>query len=372
MKRRALCGLLTVLVGILFLTGIVVGQDHGASGSTQDLSAALSQHVLPSADLVKSRAKSPQQQRVLANYSCLPLSFEPNQGQADSPVKYLARGGQFNVFFTPDEVVFGFARRHARPLSLEDLKEAAAVEPSDYSSLQLRLVGADLHVHVSGVEELRGRANYLVGRDPSQWHLNLPTFARVYYSHVYPGVDLVYYGNQGELESDFIIAPGADPQTVQLSVTGAEAISIAASGDLVLRMKNGELRLCKPLVYQQLGNSRKEIAGSYVLDSNGLIGFRVSHYDNNQPLIIDPVLSYSTYLGGEASDEANAIAVDANGNAYITGDTTSTKFPTTLGPATGDMFVAKLDPNGAKVYVTYVGSTNPTLTDAPTGIGVDL
>ncbi len=352
-----------VLAGILFLVGVSVGQD-----AVRTKAGA----VHSSTDLVKSQmapAPPAQKQRVLANYSRLPLSFEPNQGQAGSPVKYLARGGQFNVFLTPDEVVFGFARRHARRRSVFDLEETAALEPAELSSLELRMVDANPSSPVVGVEELRGKANYLVGRDRSQWHLNLPTFAKVRYSNVYPGVDLLYYGNQGELESDFIIAPGANPEAVKLSIVGAEQVTLDSSGDVVLRMKAGELRLRKPLVYQEAGNRRKEIAGSYVLASNNQVGFRVSEYDHQRPLIVDPVLSYSTYLGGNQFDEANAIAVDSNGNAYITGDTSSTTFPTTTGPGTGDMFVAKLDANGAKLYATYAGGT--TLTDFPTGVGVD-
>ncbi len=367
MERRAPF----VLAWILFLLGTSVGQDDVARTKGRVAPAAIQDPTRSSFAPAKNRpsASSAQKTQAIANYSRLPLSFEPNRGQAGSPVKYLARGGQFNVFLTQDEVAFGFARRHSRRRSVLDMEDPAELEPPELSSLELRLVGANLFSPVLGEEQLGGTANYLVGRDPGQWHVNLPTFAKVRYRNVYPGVDLLYYGNQGELESDFIIAPGADLEAVKLSVAGAEAITVAPSGDLVLRMKAGELRLRKPLVYQTVGSSRKEIAGGYVLAGNNQVSFRVARYDHSQPLIIDPVLSYSTYLGGDQFDEATAIAVDSAGNAYITGDTSSTNFPTTLGPATGDMFVAKLSPTGTKVYATYVGGT--TLLDFPVGIGVD-
>ncbi len=360
-----------VLAWILFLLGTSVGQDDVARTKGRVAQAAIQNPTRSAVASAKNRpsASSAQKTQALANYSRLPLSFEPNQGQAGSPVKYLARGGQFNVFLTQDELAFGFARRHSHRRSVFDMEDSAALEAPELSSLELRLVGANPSSPVWGEEQLGGTANYLVGRDPSQWHVNLPTFAKIRYRNVYPGVDLLYYGNQGELESDFIIAPGANPEAVKLSVAGAEAITIAPSGDLVLRMQDGELRLRKPLVYQTVGTSRKQIAGGYVLASNNQVSFRVARYDHKQPLIIDPVLSYSTYLGGSGSDEANAIAVDSAGNAYITGDTSSTNFPTTQGPATGDMFVAKLSPTGTKVYATYVGGT--TLGDLARGIGVD-
>ncbi|MGC2322772.1 MAG: hypothetical protein WA463_09100, partial [Terriglobales bacterium] len=240
-----------------------------------------------------------------ANYQRLPLSFEPNQGQAGSDVQYLARGGHFNVFLTHDEVVFSFARRSARRRQLFDNADGGS-EPPTLSSIELRLQGASPRAAVSGVEALLGKANYLVGRDPKQWHLDLPTFAKVRYRNVYPGIDLLYYGNQGELESDFIIAPGANPEAVKLSVAGAEGMTIDASGDLILRMQDGALRLRKPLVYQESGSSRQQIAGSYVLAGQNQVGFRVAQYDHSRRLVIDPVLSYSTYLGGNGVDEATA------------------------------------------------------------------
>ena len=241
-------------------------------------------------------------------------------------------------------------------------------------------MGANPHPHVAGLEELPGKVNYLLGNDATKWHTNIPTYAKVQYQGVYPGVDLVYYSQQEQLEYDFVVAPEVDPQVIRLAFAdlgGAElnpAPTIATNGDLILQTAGGELHLHKPLVYQEADGVRQEIAGGYVLLSepqdsglqtrdSGLqppqVGFAVAAYDPHKPLVIDPGLSYSTYLGG--NDVGFGIAVDPAGNAYVTGQTASTHFPTVnpLQPAFGggpdDAFVAKLNASGsALVYSTYL------------------
>jgi hypothetical protein len=190
----------------------------------------------------------------------------------------------------------------------------------------MKLVGANPEPQVMGLDELPGKVNYFLGNDPTKWRTDVPTYAKVRYKDIYPGVDLVYYGNQRQLEYDFIVAPGADPTAVTLAFQGAEKLDIDAQGDLRLRLAGGDLRLHKPRIYQQVNGTRHEIPGGYVLNPKAqVVRFQLGPYDPGQPLIIDPVLSYSTYLGG------SGIAVDAAGNAYVTGTTFSTDFPTTPG-----------------------------------------
>ncbi len=322
---------------------------------------------------------------VLKTYGRLPLPFETNLGQTDSEVKFLARGAGYTVFLTPSEAVLvlrspqtsdqtpapvvarldrrarGQRERETRP------QRAATV-------VRLGLVGANPDPGVVGLEPLSGKANYFTGNDPQKWRTGIPTYAKVRYRDVYPGVDVVYYGAQQQLEYDFVVAPGADPTRIRLAVTGAEALSVDAAGDLVLQTASGALRLHKPLIYQVRDGVRQEIAGGYVLLGKDRVGFRVAAYDTGRPVVIDPVLSYSTYLGGGSSDIGYGIAVDSAGNAYVTGTTFSSDFPTVnaLQPTRHgyyDAFVAKLNPAGsALVYSTYLGGRSQ---DYGYGIAVD-
>jgi hypothetical protein len=221
------------------------------------------------------------------------------------------------------------------------------------------LAGANPSPHVTGRDELPGKSNYFVGNDPARWRTNVPAYARVHYRDVYPGVDLVYYGNQGQLEYDFVVAAGADPGRIRMSFDGARDIRIDARGDLMLHVAGGDLRQHKPVVYQEVAGVRQQIAGRYVMKGKGQVGFELGAYDETRPLVIDPVLVYSTYLGGAADDPGNGIAVDAVGNAYVTGSTTSNDFPVTIGAfdttrAGQDAFVVKrrsheCDPQGSLV-----------------------
>ncbi len=179
-----------------------------------------------------------------------------------------------------------------------------------------------------GENELAGKANYLVGDDPSKWRTDVPTYARVRYADVYPGVDLVYYGNQRQLEYDFRVAPGADPRAVSLRFDGADKLDVDANGDLLLKLGESVVRQPKPFVYQEVAGARREVEAGYALDADGRVRFAVGEYDRGATLVIDPVLVYSTYLGGSGGDQGWGVAVDSAGNAYIAGFTTSTNFPT--------------------------------------------
>jgi hypothetical protein len=226
---------------------------------------------------------------VVPDYGKLPLSFEANQGQTAAEVKYLVHGHGYTLFLTSGEAVI------ASPKS---------------SSLRMKFRGANLAPEISGVDEQSGKTNYFVGNDPSKWHSNVPTYSKVRYKNVYSGIDLVYYGNQQRLEYDFIVGPGADPERIGFDLQGASKISRSAAGDLVVAMGEKEIRWHKPLAYQEDGGVRHEIAGRYVIKSKRHVGFELSNYDRSKTLFIDPVLAYSTYLGGSLDDAANAIAVE--------------------------------------------------------------
>src|SRR5438876_7867478 len=278
-------------------------------------------------------------------YGKLPLSFEANRGQIDSRVKFLNRGRGYTLFLTQTEAVLAF--RHPTK--------------SEQTALRLRLLGASSASSLVGVEELPGKVNYFIGKDREKWRTNIPTYAQVKHKDVYPGVDLVYYGNQRQLEFDFIVGPGANPSAIRLEVEGADRLDVNAQGDLVLHVNDGQLRLQKPAVYQAVKGIRQEVSGSYVLTDTHQVSFQVAAYDASRPLVIDPVLFYSTYLGGSARDSGRGIAVDAAGNAYVTGGA-SPDFPTTPGAfqpsSPGGAFVTKLNPTGSGlVYSTFLGSS---------------
>ena len=299
----------------------------------------------------------------------LPLFFEPNQGQTAPQVKFLARGAGYGLFLTADEAVL---RLQPSAASAQHSATRSQREPS--SVIRMRLDGANSSARISGASPLPGKSNYFIGNDPSKWHHDIPQFARVQYEAVYPGIDLVYYGDQGRLEYDFRVAPGADPNQIALSFKGASARIY--SGDLLLATGQGDVRFHAPRIYQQDGKVQKAIVGSFRQLADNKIGFAIGTYDHARELVIDPVLSYSTYLGGSGTESLVSIAVDSSGDIYVAGTTDSADFPVTDSSAkTGlkNIFISKINatqtPASAQlVFSHYLGGND---TDLAAGIGVD-
>ncbi len=293
------------------------------------------------------------------NYAQLPLTFEKNRGQTDSRVNFVTRGSGYAAFLTSAGIVLSLRPENPMPARQPDNRSPKAAN----TTLQFKLLGAAQNPVIVGEDPQPGRINYFIGRDPSKWQRNVPTYAQVRYKSVYPGIDLVYYGNHQRLEYDFAISPGADPNQIQFQIDGAEQIRIEAAGDLVLKTASGTLRFQTPVVYQNLGGVRVPVKGSYLLRDSSHVAFRLASYDSSRPLVIDPVLVYSTYLGGSGNDQPAGIAVDSTGSVYVAGTTDSTDFPlaaqATLPTGTPHVFVAKLDPSGSNlVYADYIGGNS--------------
>ena len=311
--------------------------------------------------------------QVEESYGKLPLSFEANQGQADKRVRFLSRGSGYSLYLTDSAAVLTLTKQDAPAGKLArtavlDRGPEAAGRPQKTAVVSMGLAGASRQVHVTGAGQLPGTANYFIGNDPSQWHTRVPTYARVRYSGIYPGVDLVYYGNQRRLEYDFVLAPGADPKSIRMRFAGADGLRLGTDGNLVVTAAGGALEFRKPEVCQVLDGQRTAVGGGFILLDKRTVGFRLGSYDHTKALVIDPVLTYSTFLGGSGGDRANAIAVDADGNVYVAGMTASSNFPVTPGAyqptnhAAADnswtAFVTKLNPSGsALIYSTYLGGS---------------
>ena len=226
------------------------------------------------------------------SYGKLPLTFEPNEGQTDAHVKFLARGKGYALFLTQAEAVLALHNAHRAPGIPVDQIGAQ----SSSAIVRMKLVGADPTAPVAAKKELGGKVNYFIGNDPARWRSGIPTFGEVTYSNIYPGVNLTYYGNQGRLEYDFVIAPGADPGSIQIGFGGPVVPSVDGSGALRLTANEGEVVLQKPIVYQEIEGQRKTVDSRYVLDDANVVRFALGAYDRDHTLIIDPVLVYSSFL----------------------------------------------------------------------------
>lgn len=341
--------ILYVVAAALVLLGAREGDfpfSYGGGG------CAISDTLMPF--LVRTKAPS-------ASFVNLPLAFEWNAGQADSRYQLLARGLGYTAFVAAD----------ALALNLRELGSTNA------GSFEARLAGADPRAAFEVLDHLPGRINYLFGSDPEKWLTDIPTFARVRYRGVYPGIDLVYYGNQAQLEHDFVLAPGADPGRIQMALRNATRVEMESDGAIAVYAGTRKVRWETPLVYQESGGRRVAVQAKYKLIGADRFGFELAGYDRQRAVIIDPVITYSSYLGRTANEIGLRIATDASGNTYVTGMTTSIDYPATPGSvqtppggaALGDVFITKIDAAGARmIYSTHIGGSQR---DLGAGIAVD-
>jgi hypothetical protein len=328
-------------------------------------------NALPNASLVHSSGpsrKDPKEnnkERLKDSIARLPLAFERNEGQANGSVKFIARGADSNIYFTPTEVAINLVESNTSSRG-EPSKQQSSPKPAfphnagrnDKHSpevIRMKLVDSSGGT-VTGVNELGGTVNYFIGRNPKDWHTDIRTYRQLKYEHVYPGVDQIFYGNNGQLEYDFLVSPRANPAAIRFEFKGQNDLAVDSSGDLVLRSKHSQtVRLRKPFAYQEIGVEKREVSAKYIIKKKGEISFEIGSYDSGKPLVIDPVLSYSTYLGGSGHDAGFDVAVDTSGSAYVTGSTDSSEFSPLGGTNT---FVAKFSPDGAqRVYLAIIGGS---------------
>jgi len=315
---------------------------------------------------VAAQAISPDQSRRLTeSYGKLPLGFEPNLGQADPAIRFVARGRDYGIFVSGREAVLAFRSGNpSKPSLLTGQRSGGEKQEAETGLFRMQLLNANPTPQAWGDEPLPGTVNYFTGNDPARWRSGIPTYARAQFKGVYPGIDLVYYGNRRQLEYDFVVAPGASPEAIRLHFAGAGKVEASPEGGLIVQGKRGRIGFHAPLVYQTVHGRREPVPGRFELLANNTVGFRVGNHRHDLALVIDPVLVYSTYLGGSSADEVNGIALDSDGNAYLTGQTNSADFPVTTGAyqlenntnGRGTVFVSKLNPTGtALVYSTFLG-----------------
>jgi hypothetical protein len=390
MKRSLIHKIRVAGAGLALASLLAASTPHAAADNQASLS------IQPNITTASTPAlpSRPDTAKVSEEFGKLPLSFERNMGQTDRAVKFLARNPRYTMYLTSTEAVFVLRK-------FEDGNKVRR------QVLRMQLVGANAQPQVEGRDELSNKSNYFIGGDREQWRSNVSNFARVFYHGVYPGIDMVYYGQQRELEYDFIVAPQADPQEIKLAFKGASDVSLDKEGALHLKLGERELVQPAPFIYQEVNGERRQIAGRFVINSNQQsaisnqqsvkVGFEVEAYDRSLPLVIDPKLLFSTYVGGNTEfidivegqgDTAAGVAVDSSGSVYIAGNTDSTDFPATSGAyqeelelrgddacliagplKCGDAFVLKLNTTGTQIqYATYLGGHN---SDEARAIAVD-
>ncbi len=333
------------------------------------LSFAFSISVVSSASIAPEKEAA-----VEATFSSMPLSFTQNQGQWPDSILYRASAGGATMWFTPTGTYYQFTRRipkadegldllsHPRPLE----KMGKRPDPVEISMVKAEFVGSNLNASAMGISEMEYKCNYFIGNEPDKWRTDVPNYEAIQYHEVYPGIDLKYYGNGKQMEYDFVVSPGADYSKIQIHYEGAESLTIGENSELIIKLTNGEIIEQPPIVHQLINGEKVKIEGKFFLGANNTFSFKVdSRYNPDHELVIDPVLVYSTYLGGsgaEISFGTADIALDATGEACVIGSTASADFPT-LNPyqtdqGGDDVFVTKLSNDGnSLVYSTYLGGS---------------
>jgi uncharacterized repeat protein (TIGR01451 family) len=314
-------------------------------------------------------------------FAGLPLMFEPNQGQgnldpADPRVKFVARGSGYSLFLGAEGAILTLRSQAPKTDSSEHMAKPVLAR---VASLRMKLAGSNPNAGLTATDLLPSTSNYLLGNDPAKWRRGVPQFSHVRYDNVYPGINLIFYGRQGQLEYDFQVAPGSDPSQAELEFDGAKRVELD-HGSLVIKSDSGDVQFEVPRVYQEVGGHQQPVEGKFVLRAANRVGFAIGHYDHARELVIDPVLKYSTYFGGSGDEHATSIAVDNVGDIYLAGSTTSANLPTVIGveqPAlagTQNVYIAKINVGSnlpaanQLIYVTYLGGDG---IDSPVGISVD-
>lgn len=359
-----------LVISSLIAAIICVFAGFGTSIKPNPTTNRFEQGALPVAGKQSAEAVSEpvtiNRQKAASSYGQLPIAFEANHGQVPGDVRFFSRAEGMGMFLAADRATMLLRGGDSRS-----------------SVVEMQLIGADPTATASGREELPGQTNYLIGRDPAKWRTGVRNYQRVHFAKVYSGIDLEYYGNNQQIEFDFNVAAGADPNRIALRFANIRRLKVdEESGDLLLETAAGTLRQKRPVVYQDIDGQRREVAARYELRGSRVAGFDLADYDQTYPLVIDPVLVYGTYLGGDDNDTGYGIAVDAAGNAYVTGSTFSLNFPTTAGALKTvlapngsnvlwmDAFVTKLNPTGTGfVYSTFYGGASGS--EIGTGIAVD-
>jgi uncharacterized repeat protein (TIGR01451 family) len=335
-----------VLAPVIMIGCAIFGSIWSAGRTRASLATIRVKPEVPPADTLRGLKPA------LQSFANLPLAFEANHGQADSFVKFMAREAGAEMFLTSNGATLQFAQ----------------------AGLTFRFKGANSSPKITGADQLNERRNFLLGNNPANWQTDVPTFRRVVYDELYSGIDLSFYGNQKQIEYDLVVQPGANPRVIRLAFDRTVKQRISVTGDLVLKAKGIELIQRRPVIYQNINGGRHEIDGGYKLLANREVGFEVGEYDQTKPLVIDPTLVYSTYLGGSGDDSGSSIALDASGNVYVTGTTASINFPTrtpafSTNKGLSDIFVTKIDAAGANIiYSTYIGGSG---LDRADGIAID-
>lgn len=301
----------------------------------------------------------------LKAYSRVPEYFERNDGQYDRTVRFAVVNGARALYLTPDEATLVLPSGFDASRAVGSKRNKEVVQSRAAGILRMTLVRANAHAKIEGEGRLAGVSNYLIGADHSKWRRNVPHFSSVKYRDVYPGIDQIYKDKNGEIEVDWIVAPGANPKKIGQVFGGASRLRLADNGDLLIQVGTATVREHKPRIYQRSNGNVVRINGHYVLRGNHEVGIDVGRYDVSKALVIDPVISYATYLGGSAgSNTASAVSLDPQGNTYLTGSTTALDFPGTHSsfvpvfvgmPA---VYVTKIDANGALVFTTFFGGSD--------------
>jgi hypothetical protein len=364
---------------VVLLAGmaLVAGSKGKASGKQES-------PVIP--NTAQPTSVSRLQRDAKGNYGSPGLAFEPNVGQTDSRVKYMAPGRAYSLFVTSNAVYFAIpilsqqstAKQMAGLANALNLRTdprarrgKGATRDKKFASIEMDILGSNPHAQIAAESKLPGVVNYILGRDPSRWRSGVPRYGQLRDHNVYPGVDVAYHSAAGDLQDDkfqfdFLINPGVNPAAVKLGFRGAKHLHTTVAGDLVIESEAGRLQLHRPFAYQEANGVRRPVDARFVTHAGHRVSFALGTYEHNRHLVIDPTVTYSTYLGGSAEDDGNAITVDSSGNAYITGETDSPDFPGAAGAPSGgrDVFVTELSPIGTLVFTTLVGGASDDIGNA--------